>query len=302
MNIAVDNSPMPDADPPPPKPDVGQVDATSVAAAASAPPPLPPEPKRLLYFGAFRYLFDSPEWAKTLALGSLCSFIPVFGQVALLGYYYEIVERLRRDPRAPCPAFNFRRFAGYATRGVWPYLLALAISGVLQATLHFPLQYTMIGVIVAFQSSNTTGTIVAGVSVVVWLLIGLLIALAMAYVVQPLMLRGGLSQELRLMFRARWVIEYSKRVWLEIFLVQTLLWAAMCVLFPIGVLLFCFGILPMSVWMLVAGAHLNWQLYELALARGCEPIPLRPAEADEPPVVTGLKPSVVSTKAGESSA
>jgi|GEM_PF-1185807 len=295
MNVATDHSQLPSAERLVPASDGGSPlnRAAEGTEAVSKPSPLRPSRERLQYFAAFRYLFDNPEWPQALALGSICTFIPVFGQVALLGYYYEIVERLHRDAQAPCPTFNFRRFAVYATRGVWAYLLILAITSLVQVTLQLPLQYTVLGVVIAFQSDSTIGAIVAAIATIVWLSLLTIGLLLMAYVVQPLLLRGGLSQELRLMFRLRWVLEYSRRVWLEILLVQALLFMAMCLLFPLGLMLFCVGILPMSILMAVAGAHLNWQIYEVALSRGCEPVPLRPTEADEPPVA---RPAKVSTE------
>ena len=286
MNSAADHFGLSSAQEP--AADSTQEGSSSVAAhptVASDPRAVYPKRReRLQYFAAFRFLFDSPAWPQTLALSSICTFIPVFGQVALLGYYYEIIERLHRDPQSGCPTFDFRRFSIYATRCVWAYLLILAITSVLQVTLQVPLQYTLMGVIFAFQSSETTGAIVAAIAAAFWLGVLFLVLLMMAFVVQPLMLRGGMSQELRFMFRMRWVIGYSKRVWLEILFVQALLFAAMCLLFPIGLMLFCIGVIPMSIIIGIAGSHLTWQVYELALSRGCGPIPLRPAEADEPPV------------------
>jgi hypothetical protein len=43
-----------------------------------------------------------------------------------------------------------------------------------------------------------------------------------------------------------------------------------------GLLLCCVGILPATALILVAQYHLFYQLYELYLQRGGEPIPLKP--------------------------
>lgn len=252
---------------------------------AKVPQPLPPAGRKLRYFAAFRYLFESPDWLHNLLLSSVCLFIPVFGQVAVLGWYYEIVERLHRNPSTPCPKFLFSRFGLYSSRGVWSYLLLMAVTTTLQPLLQVPAQYTVFGIIIAFQSSNTTGAIVSAILAAFWLVILAMLFLLIVYFMQPLMLRGGMSQDLVQMFRMKWVLNYSRRVWLEILLVQALVVASMCMLMPFGVLLFFVGVFPVSVWISVAASHLIWQVYELYLERGGERIPLRPMEADVPPVV-----------------
>jgi hypothetical protein len=60
-------------------------------------------------------------------------------------------------------------------------------------------------------------------------------------------------------------------------------------------MMFCIGVIPMSVLASIAGSHLAWQVYELFLERGGEPIPLKPADADVPPLAypmsSGVKPT-----------
>jgi hypothetical protein len=115
--------------------------AEHAPTSAESPPgpekPIADPPPRLQYFAAFRYLFEQPQWLSSLLLASVAFMIPVFGTVALFGYYYEIVERIHRDPAARCPPFQFGRFALYCGRGVWSYLLLLAITSVLQPVLRF---------------------------------------------------------------------------------------------------------------------------------------------------------------------
>jgi hypothetical protein len=263
----------------------------SLAAPRSEEPSAPhaikaaAEQRRLQYFAAFRYAFRSADWLQSLLLASVALLIPVFGKVALVGYYYEIVERLHRDPAAACATFDFKRFSTYCNRGVWTYLLLLSIVGVLQPVLQIPLQYTIMGVIFAFSSSAQTGAIVATVAAAVWLFLLVGIWLLMMFVYQPLALRGGLSQELPRMFRLAWLIDFGKKMWPEILLTNLWMFVASCILLPLGLLVMLFGVLPATVWLTVAGAHLSAQMYDLFLQRGGEPIRLHPAEAEPPPIV-----------------
>ena len=56
------------------------------------------------------------------------------------------------------------------------------------------------------------------------------------------------------------------------------------IMIPAGMLICCIGTIFTAGFVAIAGAHLDWQLYELYLARGGEPIPLKPLPADVPPV------------------
>jgi hypothetical protein len=95
------------------------------AETGEPPSSAPPAPRRLAYLQAFRFVFENPDWFTTIVFSSVISFLPVLGQIAHLGFYYDIVEALYRQPDAPYPKFEFRRFGDYCTRGVWPYVLAM---------------------------------------------------------------------------------------------------------------------------------------------------------------------------------
>jgi hypothetical protein len=141
------------------------------------------------------------------------------------------------------------------------------------------------GVIFAFTSSAKTGMIVATIAAVVWLFLFAGMWLGMMFGYQPLALRGGLSQELSRMFRLKWAVDFGKKMWLEMLLTNLWMFVGFCVLLPLGLLMFVWGVLPMTVWLTVAGAHLSAQVYAIYLRRGGEPVPLRPTEAEPPPIV-----------------
>ena len=53
------------------------------------------------YWRAYRYVFDSPHWLANLAYLSLCilstHFIPVIGQLLVIGYACDVAETLHRQ-------------------------------------------------------------------------------------------------------------------------------------------------------------------------------------------------------------
>jgi hypothetical protein len=129
--------------------------------------------------------------------------------------------------------------------------------------------------IAALQSrSNVAGLIVA-IAVPAVLTAFVLFLLALSIVMTPLYLRAGLTYDFAQTFNFRWVGDFVRRMWLEVLLVNLFQWLATAVLMPLGCLLFCYGTLLATALLSIASGHLNWQLYELYLTRGGEPIPLR---------------------------
>jgi hypothetical protein len=90
-----------------------------------------------------------------------------------------------------------------------------------------------------------------------------------------MILRVGLSQEFAEGFRFGWVLNFVKTTWIEIVLGTLFLWAASIVLSFAGLLLFCVGAIPAQALIVMGSAHMAWQLYEIFLERGGEPITLK---------------------------
>ena len=91
----------------------------------------------------------------------------------------------------------------------------------------------------------------------------------------PMSLRAGLSGNIGEGFKFSWVMDFIKRTWKETLLAYLWLTVVGFMLYFVGMLLFCVGTFPAWAWSYMAGTHLNWQLYELYLQRGGEPIPLK---------------------------
>jgi hypothetical protein len=243
-----------------------------------------PGPRRLAYLVAFRYVFENPEWFVGIVLASLCFFIPVLGQVAIWGFFYEVVESLHRQPDSIYPKFDFKRFGQYCVRGVWPFVLMQAVQVTLQLILQLPIQFSFQGMIILLATNTQVGAIVLGIGAPLIILFLIVLGIAVSLLTAPMLLRAGLMQDIRQVFRLQWFKGYWKRVWVEEIMSALYLMIACAVLLPLGCLLFCVGFFAAWVVILVAGAHMKWQIYEIYLERGGEPIPLHPLPAEAPPV------------------
>ena len=169
-------------------------------------------------------------------------------------------------------------------RGVWPFVLLQAVQVTLQLILQMPIQFSFQGMFMLLISNPQVGSIVLAIGLPLILLFLLALAIAVSLFTAPMLLRAGLTQDFRQVFQWQWLKGYLRRVWVEEILSALFFMVATAVLLPLGCLVFCVGALGASVVLLIAGAHMRWQLYEIYLERGGEPIPLHPLPAEEPPV------------------
>jgi hypothetical protein len=255
-------------------------------AAAPAKPPAKPGGvgQRIEYLTALRFVTEHPDWVKNVLLLGLCLLIPVLGSIIQLGYAYEITELRHRRIGQTYPVFDFNRLAPYVTRGVWAFLIIFIVQSILSVIYQILVQGTMWGTMAAVGANEEVGTIVAAIVIPTVIITFLSLIVGITTAVRPLMLRAGLTQDFAQTVKFPWLGDFLKRMWLETLLVNLFTMLLSLLLMPFGVLLCCIGVVFASAFISIAGSHLDWQLYELYLARGGEPIPLKPLPGDVPPV------------------
>lgn len=227
------------------------------------------------YFRMVSYVFDHPQWGMTLLLATVCQFIPVIGNILLMGYQYDIVEQLHRGRRR-YPEFNFDNFVPYLYRGLWPFLVSLVVGLCLMPVLLvFGAGLALLPALLELDPEKEPFTLVA--ILVPALLLALLLIIFTTLFVMPMALRAGLSQQFREGLRLAWVRDFVGRVWLEILLGTLFLMLVYFVLLLVGMALCFVGIYPAVTILFLAQAHLYYQLYSLYLLRGGTPVPLQDA-------------------------
>lgn len=211
-----------------------------------------------------------------LLMTSVCLFIPIIGPIVLLGYQFEIIEALHRDPRQQCLDFDFNRFVNYLQRGVWPFLVSLVSAVVL-----VPLIWLVM--IVPFVLLTTAGDKNAPAIALVVLglvFLGFLaVILAFSIVLLPLLLRAGLTQDFAAAFDFGFIKDFIAKTWLECILAYLFFMLGNFVVTLAGMCLCFVGVYPASVVGMLAHTHFHYQLYEIYLSRGGRPIPLKVAPA-----------------------
>lgn len=235
------------------------------------PPGAGPEPRGLQWTEAYNYVFASPRWGLNLLLGGVCQLIPIVGPIALLGYEFEIVEALHRNPARTYPDFDFGRFVNYLSRGVWPFLVALIVAAIL-VPLVWMLMAVMIFGIAAAGNQDSVGLVVLFVLLFVTVL---LLSVAMNVLMLPLILRAGLAQDFAAAFRMAFFVDFIRRMWLDMLLASIFMMVTGLVVGIVGLLLCFIGVYPAATLVMLAQTHLHYQLYQLYLARGGEVIALK---------------------------
>ena len=246
-------------------------------------PALAPKERRLQYLRAFQYIVEQKEWPRTLILGGVCLIIPVFGATALLGYQFEVVEALYRRQPVPYPMFEFKRFPFYMKRGVWGFMIALFIQTLMQLPLQFGLQFGIMGLMMLFSSDPRTGAIVAAIIVPLFIVFLLCFVLTLSVCLTPVFLRAGLTQDFAQIFNFSWIRDFIRKMWRDTLLTAVYMYIAAIPLFLLGLLACGIGLYVAAVFFALANAHLTWQLYEIYLERGGEPLTLQPQPGELPP-------------------
>ncbi|MFM9068093.1 MAG: DUF4013 domain-containing protein [Planctomycetota bacterium] len=244
--------------------------------AAVSTGPAPPPFTGMQYLRSYQFIFEHSQWLANVALVFVCYFlIPVVGPIVGLGYFSETLEHLHtRQPNGPYPTFAFGRFGDYLKRGVWPFVgVMLASLMLLPVAIVALFGVGLISAVVGENGSNSEVLaallfIMAGI-----LYFAAILALNLAMI--PVLIATEITQELSAATNFRWHRDFLGRVWKETLLTVGFLIVSSLGLTLLGAALCCVGIYPLTTPIFFAQTHLNYQLYELYLSRGGQPLTLK---------------------------
>lgn len=235
----------------------------------------------LEYMRAYNYIFENPNWTTNVLWGFLClvssSFIPVVGQLVFMGYQYEVLEALCLSRGTRYPDFSSDRFGEYLGRGIWPFLVAL-VGGLVIAPIALVLYF--VGFAIAMggiaAGGDDLGPIIAMILIPLVILLFGTVVLGLSCLLMPMLIRAGLMQDFGQGFNMGWALDFLKKTWLEILLSSLFMAVTGMLLNMLGMLAFCIGMYASLAIAMLAQAHFYFQIYGIFLARGGEPIPLKP--------------------------
>lgn len=239
--------------------------------------PKPTGEPKIDYLRSYQYIFDNPQWVQNVLLSAVAMIIPVVGGFVVAGYMFTVTLGLHQNRGAYYPDFSFDDFGKYLMKGLWPGLVgmvaAVAATPIIAILICCP---TFVGGLLDSPLLATAGLVIANIIIVV-----ALFALNIAII--PMALRAALTESLGEGFKVEWVKDFLSKVWLETLL--EILFISITGSIGISVLGICtcgLGFLFLSPVVLLAQAFLLAQLYDLYLARGGEPIPIKEAPPTGP--------------------
>lgn len=245
--------------------------------------------KDVNYIASITDFFKSPNWMMNLLLGGVCVLIPLIGPIVVLGWLITGFWA-RQDERCETfPDFDFSNFGKYLERGLWPFLVSLAVS--MAGTLvMIPIVWILMipMMLIGATGDADAGTCIGLVFTVLIVIVCLLLALALLMVLVPLKIRATITQDFVKSFDLGFVKRFLALTWKEIILSSLFICVSSVVLTFVGMLVFCVGVYFASVLVYFAWTHLSKQLYQLYLSRGGAVIPLSPKLSDLPPGVPGV--------------
>jgi hypothetical protein len=159
---------------------------------------------------------------------------------------------------------------------LWPFLvnLVLVLPLIVIIYIVMGIGFMLLAVVAQAAGKDAAGVII-GLGSIVFVMLEFVMILLVTLAIQPFMLRAGLSQDFGQAFKFGWAMDYLKRNWLEIILFQLFFMVTGVPLMLAGALVFCIGAYAAGALLILAQAHMLLQLYNLHLARGGEPIPLK---------------------------
>jgi len=228
---------------------------------------------------AYNYIFENPAWMTTvlsLAVVFLFAMIPGVGillQLLFLGYQFEIIDWLLKSQGRQYPTFELGRLADYLSRGLWPFLVSLVCSVVL-----FPLIYIglIVGVLaiagISSAGGDNLGPVLATMFGIAGFVVFFAVVFAAAMLLVTMVLRSGLAQDFASGFQVDWIKDFLSKMWREMLLAGLFMTATTLALEIVGLLALCIGLFFVIPLVLLAYAHILYQLYVVYLSRGGQPV------------------------------
>ena len=231
------------------------------------------------YMRAYNYIFENPNWLTTvlmMGLACLTAVIPgvsIILQLVIIGYQFETIDWLLKTQGRQYPNFEFGRLGDYLGRGLWPFLVNLVTSIVLVPVLYIGgIVGALVVAGVASGAGEELGPILGFILGAIVLVVFLAILIFTTFYLAAMMLRSGLAQDFGSAFQFAWLQDFVRRMWLDMLLAGLFLVATGVALYVLGLLALCIGLFIVIPLIILASAHLLYQLYVVYLSRGGRPV------------------------------
>jgi hypothetical protein len=227
---------------------------------------------------AFTWLFENPKWVNHSVIAAVILNFPLFplpilGQIVVMGYLFGCLEDELRQPRFGYADFDFKKFGLYLKRGIFPWLINLCITSVGVAIVLFIFVPMLISGVTLINTRDQLWMMLGGFVIGLGYMIYIAALVVVSLLPVPLMLRVGVTQNVREAFEIRWAMSFFRKLLPELFLTVFVISLTTLPLMLMGFVACVVGAWFVAAWLYFVGFRILIQLYELFLARGGEPIP-----------------------------
>jgi hypothetical protein len=238
---------------------------------------------------AFRYLFDQPDMVKLVLTGSVYMLIPLAGNFAVQGYGVRTLRHLllTGDDRRLPPMGRLGDLIGI---GIAPAAASMIFIFPVVFIAYFVLAAGMglsvlggMGTAAALAAAGAdesvsvpAGIIAGGLLFIFSMLLFYAAILLASYPLQAIMTLVEVTGKIEYAWKMGDIRDFIRTIGKEYrrAFIQMQLRSMLVVL--LGMLICYLGILPAAFILVMAGAHLRAQLYQVYLARGGRPYPMDP--------------------------
>ncbi|PQO28022.1 hypothetical protein C5Y96_16740 [Blastopirellula marina] len=226
------------------------------------------------YMEAVSDVFGNPNWFVNILLAGvaflLSAVIPVVGALFAWGYIGEIIGARAYGRTNSYPDFDLNRLGDYVMRGLWMSLAAFAVSMCV-----VPIMMLAWGVMAALMATNNDALAVVGF--VIYFVMIIAGNLFVFFVTCPIVIRAGMLNDLVSAFDFKWIMDFIRKMWVELFLGGIVLYFVAMFFMLIGCLALCVGYIPAAGAVAVMGGLFITQLYQVYVYRGGEALPFKEA-------------------------
>ncbi len=231
---------------------------------------------------AINFVFEDEQWVSKLLLGAVITLIPIFGQLALMGYVIAVTRNVKSGAERPLPTWD--NLGEYFVEGLMFWIASLIYALPLLVII---IPIAVIWILPALGSNNDElVTVLAGMATVVSVglgCLGTLYAILLALLMPVLQIRYADTGELAACLRFGEIFRFLFDNIGSIIIAQLIVWVAGlavsgAVSGVIGVLsiipicgwivgaVLSLALFPAGVWLMYFSAHLYGQIANQAEA------------------------------------
>ncbi|MFL5341360.1 MAG: DUF4013 domain-containing protein [Gemmataceae bacterium] len=232
------------------------------------------------YMRSIQFIGDRKNWLMNLLWAGIAMLVPIVGPLVLDGWLYEVIESLHNDPEhKDYQDFDLNRLTEYLTRGIWPFLVDLIMQAIMMVPM-FLAFIVFFAIVIGASQAKAPALIVVGYLFLFAVIFA--VAIVMTFISWPATFYAGLNRGFNFSGIVAFVKDFNKRVFRELLLSILFFFVAVFVAEMVGFALLCVGLLFTMAAVVMAGHHLQFQLYELYLQRGGTPIPVSSGSSPPP--------------------